>query len=429
MKINPIFYNNNSYKPSFQSKTSAISTERLISLVESGKTVKQMKSELGIALDTFYKLLRERGIEYRKKTISEKVKGITKAQIEEFLNSGDTVSEICSKLGINSSQYYMLLEKFSIKSPKKMKTERASAITKADLEKSVKEFATVKERCLSLGISKDVYFRLIKQYEIMTPYKQQVKHNSSISEKDVIDLINKGKPVQEIIGILGISEDFYKRLLKKNNIMTASKKSKQNIATISKEKLESFFEQGKKVSEICEELGISKKTYSRLLNKFGIMTKRKKDRLNVSHIKKEDIEILVKRNIPPDEICKYLGINKTTFYELLKILNIDYNYVHHSNEIDIPKKVLEQAAKSGKTVKKISEKLGICTTTYNSKARINKIETVYRDSITRIASVTKEDLQQVIDKGLSVTEICEYFKITHSNYRTLVQKYNLKMGK
>lgn len=426
------FYYNlqqNSYKPHFQGKTSTISTEKLTSLIESGKTVKQIKSELGIALDTFYKLLRERGIEYKKKGISENIKSITKAQIETLLNAGKTVAEICAKLNIKSHQYYRLLESFGIKSPHKIKIERASAITKTDLEDCIRSFSTVKERCANLGITKDIYFRLVQQYEIDTPYKNQVRYNSSICPEEVIELIKEGKSAQEIIKILGISETFYNKILRKNNIVTSSKSSKLKISEITKERLENLIAQGKKIKEICEELNINESTYTRLLNRFEIITQRKKDRINVSQIKKEDIQILINKNFSPDEICKNLNISRTTFYELLKFFNINYDYLHHAKEIPISKSVLEESAKSKKTVKEISKSLGIHSTTYNSKTRVNRIKTTNRDSITRIASISKEELQQAINEGLTVAGICKKFKITPSNYKSLAEKYNIRINK
>ena len=93
------------------------------------------------------------------------------------------------------------------------------------------------------------------------------------------------------------------------------------------------------------------------------------------------------------------------FYKLLKRLNINYNYQHHSNEVKISPQILAEMAESGKTTTEIASELGISGTTYHAKVKAANIKTVFRDSIDTIAAITKERIQELINKGLKIAEI------------------------
>lgn len=419
-----ILFNTQTY-PTFRGKTSHITTEDLKRLIESGKTVREIKAELGIATDTYYKLLRERGISYRMQKEPQNPAGVSKVQIETLLKNGITVPKICEMFKITANAYYKLAERLGVKHPKKALAERAAAITEQQLKKCISDRLSVKQICETLQITPGIYYDLLGKFNIQTAKKASFKHNSSITKEQLQRLIDSGMSYKEILEELQISPDGYNTLISKFGIVSAMKQAKEHISAITKEKLLELIESGKSVKEICMELDIKERTYSRLLDKFGISTQKRETKRKLNAITAKELQELVDNGLSIEEICKNLGIGKWNFYKLLKRLNIQYNYQHHHGEIIIPVERLQAVSTSGRTTKEIADELGISQNTYNEKAKVAKINTVLREAIYRISEISKEEMQEAINSGMTVNEICSKFKITHANYSALIRKYNL----
>lgn len=256
--------------------------------------------------------------------------------------------------------------------------------------------------------------------------KEAIIHNASITKNQLISLLDAGKSLKEITRELQITDTTYLELLAKFGIKTKMQEAKDNISLITSEQLQRLVLSGKKVKEICEELNIQERTYSRLLDKFGIMSPRKAMKAHVATITADMLQNLVDEGFSPTEISEKLKIGVDMFYKLLKRLNINYNYQHHSNEVKISPQILAEMAESGKTTTEIASELGISGTTYHAKVKAANIKTVFRDSIDTIAAITKERIQELINKGLKIAEICQILNITNANYIALLRKYNLQ---
>lgn len=411
---------------SFKRNVSDITANQIIQLIKSGKTVKQISAELGIALDTYYKLLKHYNISYNKQKLSDKLSNISRENFSALLQQGLLVSEICEKLKITPNAYYKLLEHFDLKSPIKILKDKNKSITAQQLEEKIKSGLSVKQIVQSLEITENIYFSLLKKFKIQTPYKKAKMYYDSISQEQFVDLLASGKSYQEILNELQITPNIYSSLLAKFGIKTKQNFQKEKIASITKEQIETLIKDNKSAKEISQILNIPERTYSRLLAKFGIVTENMINRNHIASIDARTLQKLVDEKLSPDEICKRLDINNSIFYKLLKRLKINYNYQHHFGEIVIPKDRLEQLASSGKTIKQIAEELKCAETTYSEKAKVAQIKTVYRESINTLDSVSIKKLQEMIDAKMPVQQICKNLNITHANYTALIRKYNLQ---
>lgn len=420
-----ILINTQTY-PTFKGKTSHITTEYLKQLISSGKTVREIKTELGIATDTYYKLLREHGISYNsQEKLPENLAQISKTQIETLLKDGFSVPKICEMFKITANAYYKLVERLGITHPKKQLEQRAASITEEQIRKCLEEGLSVNKICEVLKITSGIYYKLLNKFNIQTARKASINHNSSITKEQLQKLIDSGKPLKEILKELQINEATYNTLIAKFGIVTEAKQAKQRIAAISKEKLLELVQSGKSVKEICEGLNIHERTYSRLLDKFGISTQRKEAKQKLGAITAKELQELVDMELSIDEICQILQISKPNFYKLLKRLKIQYNYQHHYGEIKISPERLQEVSQSGKTTAEIAKELGIAVTTYHEKAKLARIQTLLRGSIDRISEISIEEFQRAINSGMSVNEICSKFNITIANYSALIRKHNL----
>lgn len=417
------FYNRPLAPVSFQGKTSTIPTEVVIDKLEKHIPVRKIAAEFGISLDTFYKLLREREIPYKKQALPKRLENITKEIVEELLNSGMTVPQICKKFKITQSVYYNLVERLGVVHPIKASAARLAAITKEEFLDCLNSGMSVSETCKHLHVSSSGYYQLIHKFEIKTGTMQSIENIESIKKEDIEILINAGKSNPEIAEKLNITLSALNSLIAKFGIVTKHIQTRQNISLITKERLQELVNSGKPVKEICEILRISVRTYSRLVKQFGIATERQRAKEYLSSITRETLQTLVNEGLSVSEICQRLKINRSAFYRLLKQFKINYNYAHHYNEILIPKSVLQDKAQSGETTKEIANSLGISVGTYHIKAKQAEVKTVLRDSIDTIADISFETFQNAINKCKSVKEVCRTLNITEMNYNSLMHKY------
>lgn len=298
-------------------------------------------------------------------------------------------------------------------------------VTKEQLEVLVAQGLKVSDICKQLNITASLYYYSLEKFAIKTPRKDVVDRVSLIKKEQILELIQSGKKYDEIAKMLGISTTTYNSLLDKFNIVTTYHRQKANIATITKEKLQALVDSGKKVKEICAELQIPERTYSRLLDTFGILTGRKLAKAHIASITREQFLSLIEQGFSKPEICKELKIIDYMFYKLLKRLNIPYEYLHHAREVNVPKQKLEELFQSGKTTSEIAKELGINVTTVHEKAKYMGVKTGFRDSIDKIASIPQEEFVSCLKAGMPIKDICQKFGISKSMYSTIIRKYNL----
>lgn len=429
MKIlyTPVYYTTTKPldKPAFQRNIDAELIAKAHQLIEEKRTIKDIRKELGIAIDTYYRILDKLGIPYKKKTPPKNILSITKEQIDTRLQNGLTVPQICQEFKLTAYSYYKLIRSLGVKHPAAAIKEQNASVSKEQLIKLLNKNLSVKEICEELGITQSGYFSLIKKLNIQTAKKASKIKNAQITEEQITKLMKAGKSTAEIIKELNITESTYLVLLKKFGIKTQYALQKQNIANITKEQILELLKENKSVKSICEELNIPERTYTRLLYKFNIITKKRETKIKLNAITRKTLQNLVDRGLSINEICKELDINKHNFYKLLKRLNINYIYTHHNGKIAIKKEILNEMAQSGKSIKEISTELDINATTYNEKAKIAKIKTKFRNSIDRISQITKEELQEALDNGMSISDICKKYKITKTMFKTLRERYDL----
>lgn len=423
---NPIYpYTKAFSSVGFQGKASAIPTERVVDKLNQKVPVRQIASEFGISLTTFYKLLRDREIPYNQQEIPKRLAHITKDVLEEMLNNGKTVPQICEHFKITQNIYYSLVERLGVVHPQKIAAARLASITEKEFLDCLNSGMSVDAICKKLNISSSGYYELISKFNIQTSAKKNIAHLATIKKEDIENLLNAGKSSSEIAAILKIPSSALTSLISRYGIVTKNIQSRQQISQISKEKLQELVSSEKSVNEICELLKIPVRTYSRLVKLFEIKTKRQMAKEHLASISRESLQRLVDDGFSVKEICKILKINSATFYILLKRLKIDYKYTHHYNEIVIPESVLQKKAQSGESTKEISASLGIAVNTYHKKAKTAGVKTVLRDSLDKLASISKEQFQAAVNRFKSIEAVCDSLNITRANYFALMHKYNV----
>lgn len=419
---------NSSYintKTSFTARKINISKEQILKLRESGLSENKIIENLGISTACYYKHLKALGIDKKLSIYNNELSKIPKDKFEEMLKNHFSINDICKFFKITTTAYYNLLEKFNLR--QYILGANSKKVTNELLQELVDKDVPIKEICERLNITESVYYVLVKKLNIQTKYKKNKMRTSEITKEELSSLIESGKTYPEIIKILGISQPTLQRLIGKFKIETQILKTKSNLENITKENLENLIKSGKKVDEICKELNISRRNYSTLVNRFGIMTEFRKNKAAMANISKEELQKLVDKGMTVNELCKHFNFSDpSAIYRLFKKLNINYNYKHHYKLKEIPKNKLEQVVSDWQSQNDIEEKLNISPTAFYIKTKEAKVETIMSGSLKKLNSINIEEVQKYLDEGATTQEICEMYDITPNMYQSLLRKYNLQ---
>lgn len=230
---------------------------------------------------------------------------------------------------------------------------------------------TVPQICEQFKITPNIYYNLVERLGVVHPKKALAARLAAITKEEFLKCLNSGMSVAEICKHFDISSSGYYHLIHKFEIKTATKQNIENIESIKKEDIERLIKAGKSNSEIAETLNISLSALTSLISKFGIVTKGIQSRQNISHITKERLQELVDSSKPVKEICEILQIPVRTYSRLVK-------------------------------------QFGIITERQRAKEHI--------------ASITREQLQSLVNEGLSIDEICKRLKINKTAFYRLLKQ-------
>ena len=417
-----IMYLNTS--PSFTGKKGIkITREQVLKLRGLGLEERSIAKELGVPVTSYYRQLKALGLSLKHSNYNDNLNKISKEKFKELLKQNFSVLDICKYFNITRTAYYNLLKKFDLKNY----MHGAKSVTKEILQKLADSGVPVDGICKRLNISKSVYFSLVHKFDIMTDYKKSKEQVSKITREDIVNLIEDGKTYPKIAEILGISKATLKNQITKMKITTKKLQGKKDIAKVTKEKLEELINSGKNIDEICKELNITQRSYSNLVNRFGIMTKIRQGKLNNSGITKDEMQTVIDTGLPVKEMCKRLNISRQIFYHLIRVLDINYNFRHHRNLKELSKDKIEQIVSEWESKEKAEEKLDMSVRTFYKKAKEAKVPTILSESINKLKDLgaKKEEIQMYLDEGATPQEICEMYDISPELYHSLVRKYCL----
>lgn len=411
--------------PYFAGKKVVITKEKILELRKTAKSEKEVYQALGVSMATYYNWLKKLGISSKLENYQSELSKISQEKFEELLKNRTSVDAICKIFKITTTAYYNLIDKFGLREKYIVGASR-KAVTKEKLQELVEMQMPIDDICKELNIGKDAYYDLLKQFDIRTRAKIERGRVESITKIQLETLINQGKSYDEIVKELGISKSSINTLIDKFHIKTLIKETRAKIYRVTREHIEALIEAGKSTDEICEELHIGKRSYDALLNKLGVSTKLKRSKENIASITKEQLQVMVDNGLTVNDMLKRLKLTKPTFYQLLKRLNIRYDYKHHIGEKVIPKQKLQNVVENWENKDKLLEELGIAEGTFYVKAKISAVKTLLSDSMKGTREINKSEVQEYLNQGATPQEICELFDLTLSQYSILLRTYGLE---
>ena len=308
--------------------------------------------------------------------------------------------------------------------------EVSERVSKNDLQKLVDEKKSVAEICEICSISVHQYKRLIKKYEIITPRKASKDNVSSIRKETLNALLAEGKTVNEICKILKINPSTYGNLLKRFDIKTNFQDIRENATNITKEALQEMLAKGKSPKEIANEFGVSTACCLNHLKKYGLKTERTIVKENIDSIKKEYFKSLIGSDKTVNEICSELNISHSTYGRLLHRFGLETSLrTSMKKNAEITKEQLQDVVDRDLPLKVACEELGISKSTYNVLLTKYGIKTKTMLHNERVNSITETQFRSLLESGLTADEIQKELQISTKFYYSLMNKFKIQVRK
>ena len=340
---------------------------------------------------------------------------ITKEKILELRKNAKSEKEVYQALGVSTATYYKWLKKLGISSKLENYQKELSKIPQEKFEELLKNKTPMDAICKMFKITTTAYYNLIDKFGLREKYIVGASRKAVTKEK-LQKLVEMGMSTDDICKELNIGTDAYYDLLKQFDIKTRAIIERERVESITKTQLETLINQGKSYDEIVKELGISRSSINMLIDKFHIKTLIKETRAKIFGVTKEHIEALLESGKSTDEICEELHIGKRSYDALLNKLGVSTKLKRCKENIaSITKEQLQAMVDSGLTAAEISKRLKITKNMFYQLLKRLKIRYNYKHHIGEKV-VPKQKLQNVVEDWENKDELLEDIGISEGTF-------------
>lgn len=250
---------------------------------------------------------------------------------------------------------------------------------------------------------------------IEQPIKDKPKEEKRRAEYElylkVKELHNQNYLRKDILQILNISDYTLAKIQKEYGIKFKTKQARSKPTEEECAEMQRYYDSiGKNVSTMMENLQLSRQGVYNLLNRYKVNYRKKARR-------KEDVIKLIQGGNSLEKICTELNLSIKDIRRLCAYYKMELPY---SEKRDDGKKDSEEIKKEilnlkeqVKTKKEIIKTLNLTNNQY--------IQAIGKER--NVGLITLEDLQKLIDKGLTNQEIAEKYQVKTSYVNNLVSYY------
>ena len=255
------------------------------------------------------------------------------------------------------------------------------------------------------------YYKKLKQLGLSTVISAYKEKLEQIPREEFENMLKNNVSIEDICTRFNLTTNAYYNYINRYDLRSYIVGA--NRKAVTKQKLQELVDKKISVDEICEQLQIGKDAYYELLQKFNITTDYKNQKQIIEKISKEQIESLLNSRKSYSEIAAELKISLSTLRRFINDFEINTKILQTKRiTSSITKEQLQELVDSGKSNTEICKELNIPICTYTQLTHQYGIMTNYRQAKKNIASITQEMLQQLVDEGLSREEICKRLKLS-----------------
>lgn len=297
-----------------------------------------------------------------------------------------------------------------------------------DIISLLSENKNTNQICKELGISKGLYCNIVKEFNIQTKRKIQKQNRVNVDIENFIKDVNANLSRKEILDKYNITVAQYYYLMKINDVKSKRMQIKDSIKNITREEFIDAIKNSFSKIEVCERLGIkSLCTYDKLKEKFGILDDPIRKREKWENLTVEEKRTLLESNKSLEEIEDEYNITRGTFQVQRKIAGIKTPVMiarENKEKLDI-ENLQKEIDKNELSIEEIQKKYNISNAQFQTLIDEKLISTPQKRSRDKIANITAELLQKVINESSSTKEVIKKMNISKGSFYNLLRRYKI----
>ena len=394
---------------------------------EATLTREEILKKYNLTIPQYLSLIRDNNLKSKKMENNEKVKNITKEKFISALEGAHTKLEVCRKLGITDSVFNTLSERFNIKAELINEHKEWDNLTKSELEDIANSGQSLKNICDKYHITPIRYQRTMSENNIKTSNVLAIEQRKNLDIESLQADIDANVAISELLKKYNISSYQFQSLIDEGIITTTQKNNRDKVTNITRERFSEVVANSSSTKEACQKLNISKGTFYNLERKFGIEATWKKAKTADDYpMTKDKLEEAINSNKSIEEICTENNISQYMYYQMIKFYQIKTAHMQTSEMLaQFKEEELRNNIDEKEFHKDIYEELGLTKKQYAVLLKRNGIKTIHQEQIERVADIKKEDLLNLISEGYTIQEMCEKLKISLPTCYHLLKKHSI----
>lgn len=232
--------------------------------------VREIISDFDIYPSLFYSVLREEGVEPRRKPGRSRVKAVSPQEVAEvYLGEPETpVEEIAESFGVSVALVYRRLAEAGVsKDEMRGSGRRPKPLPVDEIAEAYNEGARLEDFAEEYDVSYDtVRRRLLKAgYEIRPPGHQEV----DLPVEEIVSRYERGEHLRQIAEDYPVSHETIRQRLLDAGVDIRDRSCGDNTKTIPTEEIAEKYYDGACLSDLAEEYGVSATTIRKRLRRNG----------------------------------------------------------------------------------------------------------------------------------------------------------------
>ncbi len=304
-----------------------LTTSEKEALLNSGRSLKDICEEYHVTKAKIRMDCRAEGIKTKNVIAREKLEKVDLKQIQADVDAGLSIDEILSKHNISMSQYQTLIDRRKITTTQSRARDKVNNITLEQFQEVLNTAQNTKEAMAMLGdISKGTFHNLLQKFNIDAPWMKKRQKKEFPVSKEALEADVKAKlTVNQICQKYSIAQNMYYNMVKAYNIKTPHAAPDSMTSQLSTEELQEKINEKKYHKDVYKELGLTRRQYANLLRNRGLTTKHQEAYARTSKITKDELLDLILNGATVTDICKKYSLTPTNCYLLLKQHSINWN--------------------------------------------------------------------------------------------------------
>ena len=236
-----------------------------------------------------------------------------------------------------------------------------------------------------------------------------------IDPQKLKELVDAGLSYTQIAEKFNVSKPTIIKRCKSNGIYTGTSPKQLDYDRFNGKQIEDLINEGKSLNQVGKILGVGMSTVRSLLKHFGLMTKQAEI---ISEIDEVQLCAMIDMGMSQKEIAKTLGIEHPG--ALTPLIKKYGKKISQSKVDNIPVGELELYLKKGYSIDALAEKYQVSAVYIKKRVKALGLSTKYEDMSAISKNISADELKNCVKLGMTIDDIAKKYSLTPSRVKKML---------